>query len=190
MDWYKQQMDKFREFRSQRFSKVAKFFLKLKINANIMTGFSFLCGILAVFFLFNNYGLFILFAALHLIGDGLDGVIARVSKTTKFGDYFEHICDGLIVFFILIKIGFYTSDYLFFIVAGLYFWYQAIYFFSRCQAPAIFTRSLTLVLLALYLPGVISITTNILLIILLVNGVVSLYSLARQLQYFVSLTQK
>lgn len=190
MDWYQQQMDRLREFRSKKFFKIGKFFLKMKISANIMTGFSFFCGVLAVIFLFQNHGLFLLFAIFHLVADALDGVIARVSKTTLFGEYFDHICDSLIVFFILTKIGLYFHDYLAFIVAGLYFLYQTIYFFSRCRAPIIYTRTLTLILLTFYIPGIISLSAHLLLVALLVNGVVSLYSLARQLQYFVSLGKK
>lgn len=190
MDWYQQQMNRFREFRSKRLSKVGKFFLRIKVTANIMTGFSFLCGILAAVFLFQNYSLFLLFAALHLLADGLDGVIARVSKPTIWGNYFDHISDGLVAFFILIKIGLQTQDYLALIVSGLYFLYQIIYFLSRCQAPALFTRTITLILLALYLPGIIPVSVHLLLITILVNGVVSLYSLARQLQYFISLGRR
>lgn len=185
MDWYKEQMEKFRVYRSNKFSGLGKFFLKLGISANLMTGFSFLSGLLAVFFLFSNYNLFVLFAFLHLLADGLDGVIARVSKITTFGKYFDQITDGIVGLLILVKIGMYTGDYLGYLVAGLYLLAQGVFFLSHGKAPVLFTRTLSVILVALYLPGIIPFTEYALILILLINGVATLYSLARQLQWFI-----
>jgi len=185
MDTYQDWMEKLRVFRTKHLSGIGRFFLRIKISANIMTGLSLIFGLLSVYYLFSNYLLFLIFAVLHLIADALDGVIARVSKSTSFGNYFDHICDGLVGLLVLIKVGMYTGDYLAYLVAGLYFLAQINYFISKQQSPIIFTRSLNLIGVALFLPVAIPSTKYLLTLVVLVNGVAYLYSLARQLQYFI-----
>jgi len=185
MDIYQERMERFRRLRTKYLSGIGKFLFKIGISANIMTGFSLVFGILAVYFLFSNHSLFILFAALHLIADGLDGVIARVSKSTIFGNYFEHICDGVVGLLVLIKIGMFTGDYLAYLIAGLYLLAQTTHFSFLCQPPCLFTRTLTLILAALFIPDTFPWSKYTLTVIILINGVAYLYSLARQLQYFI-----
>ncbi|MBI4983203.1 CDP-alcohol phosphatidyltransferase family protein [Candidatus Woesearchaeota archaeon] len=172
------------EYRTRKFSRVGKFFLKIGISANLMTTISLVFGLLAVYFLFSNHFLFALFVLLHLIADALDGVIARVSIPSKFGEYYDHIGDGLITLLALIKIGWFTQEYFVYIISGLFSLAQGIYFLSKCKAPVLFTRTITLLLLVLYLPAVIPLTSSLISITYLANGVVAVYSLARQLQYY------
>ena len=179
-------IERFRDYRSTHFSFLGTFFLRRGLSANRMTFLGSLFGIGAVYFLFQNYFLFLLFALFHLLADGLDGIIARVSKPTRFGLYFDYLSDGLIAVLILIKIGWFISDYYAYIVAALAVLAQVIHVQSKMKAPVLFTRTLTLVLVALYLPALIPITTYILPLTYLTTGVASLYSLARQLQWYIS----
>lgn len=146
-----------------------------------MTSLSFLFGLWGIYFLFNDYGLFLGFMALHIIADALDGVVARVSGPTILGEYLDHIGDSLINLFLIIKIAWYLGDYFAYLVAVLFFLAQLIYFLSRCQAPCLFTRTLTLIMLA-FSP----LHSLILILTYLTNGVSALYSLAKQIQWGLS----
>ena len=95
-------VDKFRESKAGKFTKAGKFFLKLGISANMMTTISLLIGLAAVYFLFSNHLLFIVLAVIHLVADGLDGLIAKASKETIFGKYFDSISDRIITLAILV----------------------------------------------------------------------------------------
>ncbi len=165
-------MERFREFRSRNLKKVGWFCLKLGISANIATTISLILGLVSVYF-FENLDLFILFAVLHLIADGMDGVIARVSISTKFGKYYDYVTDNLIVsLLLLIKLWFYVDDYYVLIVIGLYVLSHIIYILSKLEYPILFCRLMLIIMLALNLPT----------LAYLAVGVVSAYTLAMQLQ--------
>lgn len=186
MDKYQELMEKMRVFRSKKLSFLGKMFLRVKITANVMTSLSLIFGIISVYFLFESYWLFLIFALLHITADALDGVIARVQGPTTFGNYFDALVDGFITFLALLKIGIYLQDYYAFLVVGLYLLSQAIYFLNNRETPILFTRTLTLILLMFYLPSVSSYAIYLLILNYLVTGVASVYSLAKQLQWFVS----
>lgn len=179
-------LEQWKEFRSRKFAFLGRFFLKVGISANIITFFSLIFGLLAVYFLFQNYSLFLLFAILHLLADGLDGIIARSSKETKWGKYFDHGVDALVVLLIILKIGLVFDDYYPFLVVGLFLLAQIIYLFSKLTAPIILTRTISLILLFFYLPAVIHFAGIIPVIIYPLAGITSLYSLARQLQWWIT----
>ena len=163
-----------RGFRDRYFNKAADPFIKLGITANMMTFASLIFGILAIYFLFSNYGLFFLFALLHVTADLFDGLIARRTKPTKFGALFDHYTDRFIELLILVKIAWYLQDYFAYIVIGIFLLAQAIYSLSKKEAPIFFSRSINLLWLAFNLPVLAYLTT----------GVVSVYSLALQLQWY------
>jgi len=99
------------EWRSRKLEKSAHFLPNIGISANVLTFFALLCGLLAVYFLFNNTFLFLLFALLHLLADAFDGVIARLTTTTSLGKFFDHILsDGLVTILPIIKMGFFLND--------------------------------------------------------------------------------
>ena len=89
----------------------------------------------AMYFLFENYYLFAFFAILHLTGDALDGVVARLHKPTRYGKYFDLLSDSIVTFLALIKVGFYVQDFYPFIAAGLFLTALAINLRSGLQAP-------------------------------------------------------
>jgi len=177
-------MENFREWRQKTFSGLGPFFLKLGITANMMTFMALLFGLAAVYLLFENNLLFILFALLHLLADGIDGIIARTATPTVFGSYFDHIADQSITVLVIVKIGWFLQDYFAYVAAFLFLFTQAIHFISKRKTPVLFTRTLTLLMLLFYVPSVVPITTSLPTLAYLITGVVSVYSLARQLQYY------
>jgi phosphatidylglycerophosphate synthase len=171
---------RFREAKNKHLSKVGPFFLKLKISANMMTTLALLLGLSAIYFLFNNYILFIIFTILHLLADGTDGLIARASQPTKFGEYFDLLSDRSITFFIFIKIAIYLQDYYVLVILALFTITHSIYFLSKMEYPVVFTRTGTVLALFLYPLGPIFIPTGIYLVV----GGFIIYSLISQLRYF------
>ncbi|MBI2103313.1 CDP-alcohol phosphatidyltransferase family protein [Candidatus Woesearchaeota archaeon] len=169
--WLQTSLEKFRIYRSEKFLPVGKFFLKYQITANLMTCLSFLAGLGAVYFLFQNHLYFILLGLLHLTLDGIDGIIARASAPTLFGKYLDHFSDQMIGLLLILKIAFTNNDYFIYIIAALVFFSQLFYSLSKMKAPAFFPRtSLTILLLF-----------NQVTLAFLVAGIIGLYSLAMQL---------
>jgi phosphatidylglycerophosphate synthase len=145
-------------FRTAGFELVgppARFLLRLGVSANIATGFSFLMGALAVFFLFDNNFLFALFAILHLITDSMDGAIARIQKkTTAFGLWFDHFVDRGIVVLLLAKSYFYLpaigiEKSLFLAMVVFYVIQHLIFIISNRKIILIYSRSIALVMFML-----------------------------------------
>lgn len=171
--WLQIYLEKFRIYRSQKLLPLGKFFLKYHITANVMTSLSFLAGLGAVYFLFQNHLYFILLGLLHLTLDGIDGIIARASTPTLFGKYFDHFSDQIIGFLLLLKIAFANSDYFIYIIATLVFLSQLFYSLSKMKAPIFFPRT-SLIILLLF---------NQVTLGFLVAGVIGLYSLVMQLMW-------
>lgn len=164
-------LEKFRIYRSQKLLPLGKFFLLCHISANVMTLFSFLAGLGAIYFLFQNHLLFILLGLLHLALDGLDGVIARASKPTFFGKYLDFISDQLIGILLLLKIAIITQDYVVYLITAIVFFAQLVYSLSSLTAPVFFPRMILIFLLIF----------NQVTLGFLVAGIIGLYSLAMQL---------
>src|SRR3989344_6782291 len=165
---------KSRTWRDHNLQKIALFFLKIKISANIMTFFSLLLGLIAIYYLFQNHFLFIIFGLLHLLADGLDGVIARYSTTTAFGKYFDYTTDRIVEAFLLLKIGWQLHDYYPYFILGIMIITQLIYIISQFQAPIFFSRTLMVIILIFQLP----------VLAYLSEGLLVLFSLGLPLQYF------
>ena len=177
---------KFRAYRSKKLERIGKSLVKVGITADHITSLSFISGIAAMYFLFENYYLFAFFAILHLTGDALDGVVARLHKPTRYGKYFDLLSDSIVTFLALIKVGFYVQDFYPFIAAGLFLTALAINLRSGLQAPMFFMRTASLAVLLTATNPLFPFTKILLTAGYLVAGGVSLYSLAKQLQWFMS----
>jgi phosphatidylserine synthase len=137
-------LENFRNFRSRKLNFLGKLLLKLNISANVLTSLSFLSGLLSVYYLFSNYTLFVLFAILHLAFDSMDGVVARLSRTSELGKYYDLVSDNLITALILIKVGYIFHPFAY-IAAGLYV--LSVLIHLKTKAPVLFMRTATLLLL-------------------------------------------
>ncbi len=176
---------RFREYRAQKLQTIAKFLSTAGISSNLMTTLSLVCGLLSVYFLFSQYHFFLLFGILHLAADALDGVLASIQGGSAFGKYFDYGTDNLVALLMVLKIGYFLQDYYAYIIAGLYLLAQMVYIYSRLTAPILFARSVSLISLFFYIPAIVSITSYLPVLVYLFVGVISVYSLARQLQWYV-----
>ena len=172
--------------REKKLGSLAQNLIKLKISANLMTFISLVCGLLAIYFLFNNYLLFFLFALLHLLADSLDGVIARLTKSTVFGKYFDGLTDGLVTFLAIGKTASFLGDYYAFIVAFLFLVSLSIHFASKFKAPVILMRTVSLIVLLVATFPLFIYVTFLLTLGYLVVGILSLYAIGRQIMWFMS----
>ena len=176
--------------RDRKLAGIAQFLLDKGISAMSMTAISLLAGLVAAYFLFQNHLYFVLLALLYLAADALDGVMARQSKKTELGKYLDYGTDRLVTLLLILKIGWFLSDYYAFLAAGLLVLVNIIYIISRFTAPIIFTRTITVLLLMGYLPNLIGVTAYFPTLGYMVTGVVSMYSLARQVQWQIYRTTK
>ncbi len=119
-----------RKKRTELLEPVGKFLIKLRIKAIYLTVLSLILGVTAVYFLFRNNLYFIIFGILHLLFDGLDGIVARATKTTRLGAHLDNISDRLILVLVLVKSYFYFRDYFILIVLGIYILHHLIFILS------------------------------------------------------------
>lgn len=181
--WFNRKMEQLREFRQKNLASIAKVLLNLGITSTRMTFLSLLLGLGAAYFLFQRQSVYIVLALLHLLVDGLDGVIASLElKTANWGKYFDSGTDAFITLLVLGKVAWMLQDAYGFIVVGLFTLAQLIYFTSRMEAPVLQVRTVTMVLLMLF-TATISGSSQLLPLVMGIAGVSSLYSLARQLQW-------
>lgn len=174
---------RFRNYRSKKLEKIGKVLVRIGIKANHVTALSFLSVILSIYFLFNNYYLFALFALLHLLFDSFDGVIARLTKPTAAGKYFDLISDSTFTFLALIKAGFHLQDFYAYIAAGLFLLALIIHLSFKLQPPMLFMRTVFVIVLVIITNPLFPFTKILLIAGYLTAGGVSLFSLARQLQW-------
>ncbi|MEW5896582.1 MAG: CDP-alcohol phosphatidyltransferase family protein [Nanoarchaeota archaeon] len=177
-------IEKSREYRSKKLAGVGRFLVKLGISANLLTFLSFISGLLAVYFLFDNYVFFVIFALFHLLFDSIDGVVARLSKTSKFGEYFDWVSDQLVTFSALVKTGWFIGDFYAYIVAGIFALAFIIFLWSKFKAPMYFIRLTMLIILSIVTFPFLPYTKTFLTGAYLTAGVISVYSLARQMQWW------
>lgn len=163
------------------FKPAGSFLAKQGLSANMVTTLAFLLGLSAVYFLFKSHFWFVIIGILHLIADGLDGWVARSSKVTTFGRYYDLISDRIISLLCLIKIALYLEDYYVYIVIGLLLATKLIYFFSRLEYPIVFVRS-GMVIALMFAPLGYEIMLTL---TYLVVGAFLLYSLTLQFQYWI-----
>lgn len=182
----KRTIKKCRDFRSRNLDGLGRFHVKIGINANIITFFSLISGVAAAYFLFDNYWLFLLLAVLHLFFDSMDGVVARLSKTTKFGKYFDLCSDSFVTILVLIKLGWFLNDYYVYYITGLFTIALIVHLGSRLKAPIYFMRTVSLIVLAIFSFPTMPFMNVFLTIGYLVAGVFTVFSLAKQLQWVVN----
>ncbi len=173
----------FRAYRSDRLSRIAKPLVKAGVTADQVTALSLISGLLAVYFLFTNYYLLVLFALLHLLFDGFDGVIARLTKTSIAGKYLDLVTDNLVTIGVLIKTAIFLQDFYAFIAAGLFSLALTIHIISKLKAPILFIRTVSLIVLTIALNPSFPFAAILLTAGYLAAGGVSSYSLTRQLQW-------
>jgi len=102
---------------------LAKPLCKLGVHPNQITALGFLWALLAVYFLFNNHFLFVLFSLFNFISDILDGTLARISKINNpSGKYLDAISDALFGVLLLIKAYLHYQNPLILIPLFLYLW--------------------------------------------------------------------
>lgn len=181
MDMQEKLIEYVKRIRSKLFEPIAKKVVKIGISANLITSLSFLSGLTAVYFLFVNHWLFVTFIILHLLLDGFDGVVARITTQTRFGDYFDHISDQIVGVLLLVRIYFYLQDYYVLIVTMLSLMVYSVYFISKKKYPCWFSRT-TIAIMLLFLPLSYDLIPTL---TYLTAGVLAAYSLIRQIDYFV-----
>ncbi len=176
----------FRKYRSGKLEGLGRFLLKNNITANLLTTLGLLSGLAAVYFLFSKYHLFVIFALLHLLFDGLDGVVARLQGPTKFGTYFDMGSDTFVSILVLIKLGWFLNDYYVYIIVGLFIIAIVVHLLSQLTAPIFFMRTVALIVLIVFTFPEGPYMKGLLTFGYLVAGVFTLVSLARQLQWYVT----
>lgn len=164
----------FRHKKEKPLKKTAQFLVKKGVTANMVTFASFFAGIIAIYFLFENHLLFIIFALLHLFFDALDGVVARLTKPTIWGKTFDLLVDRLVNLGALLKIAFYFKNSLINIIILIVILSQGIYFFTKFKSPVYFTRTTVLLLLIIKIP----------LIAVSFAGIINLYGLYKQWKWY------
>ena len=174
---------KFRAYRSKKLEKVAQPLVKAGLAANHLTFLSLLSGITAIYYLFSSYYLFALFALLHLLCDGLDGVVARITKPTLFGKYADLLSDSAVTFLILLKAGFYLQEFYAYLAAGLFLLALVSHITTKLQTPMFFMRTASAIVLLVATNPLFPFTKILLTAGYLTAGGVSLFSLA----FFLSL---
>lgn len=172
-------LERLRVLRSKYLENTARFLLKAGLTANWITLLSFFCGIIAAYFLFTDHLLFMLFAALHLLGDGIDGVVARLGRPDPKGKYYDHLNDHSISLILLLKIFIYLEDYYVLLVIAMFLISQAVYLFSRLTYPVLLFRSMIMIILAFF-----PVFASSPVAAYLLAGICSVYSLISQLNYF------
>ena len=124
-----------REYRDKKLNTIGRSLKRLGISPNILSFFSLLTGLTAMYFAFTHLGYFILFALLHVTFDGLDGVVARLGTPSSYGAYLDIGVDTFITLLILIKIGYYINDFYPYIIAGLFTLAVLIHMITKLKAP-------------------------------------------------------
>ena len=90
-------------------TKIAKVLINRKFTSNQITLFGFILGIFS--FIFLSLGMIyiaLLFFILNRIFDGIDGTLARLSKPTDLGGFYDIISDFFI--YALLPLGFILFD--------------------------------------------------------------------------------
>src|SRR3989344_6472830 len=178
---WKKVMDNFRESRTKKFKRFAQFFPKIGITANRMTCISLCFGILAAYFLFRNHLWFVILGILHLLCDGLDGVIARYTQPTKFGKYFDFISDRIIALLLMFQLFWHLQDYYVLITMALMLITHGINLLTKFNNHSLYTR--TIIIIGLFISPLWS---GFLILTYLVIGIISLYSLTLQFRRYLS----
>ncbi|MBS3176192.1 CDP-alcohol phosphatidyltransferase family protein [Candidatus Woesearchaeota archaeon] len=141
-------MSWFREEAAIFTNPLARRLHKLGVKPNLITTLSFLSGLAAVYFLFYNHAIFVFFGVLHLLFDGLDGSLARVSQTSSlFGKWYDYATDRTITFLLLAKCALVYETVFWILLA--YFCHHLIYVLCKGEIIVFYGRTILLVSLIL-----------------------------------------
>ncbi len=177
----------FQDYRTKRLRKPALWLISKNISAHQLTLLSLISAAAASYFFLINWWLLALFAAVHLILDSLDGVVARLSQINGSGRYFDLLADALPILLILLKIGWQYQDSFSYLAAGLFLASLIIYLTSKLKAPFIHPRTIVVVSAVIAtLPLWETPLKPLMIGIYLTSSICSAYILARQLQWFIS----
>lgn len=143
----------FRKERTKYLEPLGKFLVKLKIKAIYLTILAFVFGLAAVYFFWQEeHFYFVLFGALHLLVDALDGLVARVDHSvTRLGAHLDNASDRLILMLILIMSFFKSNDYFILIVLGLNVLHHFIFVLSDLKGKVAYSRLAAMILFFLQL---------------------------------------
>ncbi len=180
---YFKYIEKFQKYRSKKLSFIGEKLVKIGVTANFLTFLSLVSGLLAVYFMGSNYLYLVIFALLHLLFDGLDGVVARIRGHTVFGAYFDLAVDNLIAILVFLRVSAYLNDYIPFIIAILFFFALLNFFITKLKAPIIFMRTAALGVFIIATFPNFPWTRELLIFGYMVGGATTLFSLAKQLQW-------
>tara|TARA_B100001540_G_C15623821_1_gene558873 strand:+ start:160 stop:771 length:612 start_codon:yes stop_codon:yes gene_type:complete len=90
-------------------SYLAKKLLKIGIKSNYITIFGFFLGLISfVLICFGHFYFALIFFLLNRFFDGLDGALARLTKATDLGGFYDIVCDFII--YGLLPLGFIIID--------------------------------------------------------------------------------
>src|SRR3989344_828111 len=138
--WNTQVLNWSRKFRSERLAALVKHLIRIGMTANHLTLLSLISGLTAVWFLFTDHLLFVVFGVAHLLFDLFDGVLARATKPTAFGAYFDTVADNGLVVLLLARLYFVLGNEFSTAAAVLYAVHIVIYLILR--GPVLFVRTL------------------------------------------------
>lgn len=112
---------------------------KTGISPNLFTLFSFLFGIVSVYFLFKNQAWFIVFSLLAILFDIIDGNLARyLNKESRLGFWLDQGSDRLVNFLMLLKYNIVFGAY--WVVLPLYAVHYFLFFVFKTK-NVIYTRA-------------------------------------------------
>ena len=78
------------------FNRAGRWLAKTGVSANGVTLGGLVLGLVAAFFIATHaYGTGLFFLVLSRVADGLDGAVARATRKTDFGGYFDIVSDFL-----------------------------------------------------------------------------------------------
>ncbi len=93
------------------FSPMAKLMIRVGLTANAVTSLGLLFALITSYFLMtNNYTMTVLALFLTITLDGLDGLVAKMTGTTKFGDFYDAFVDRLVEIILFTSIALTIPD--------------------------------------------------------------------------------
>lgn len=131
----------------KKFDAVTRLFIspliKSNTNPNLITAISFLFGVAAVYFLFENHFLFVMCILAHLGLDRADGTLARaLNRASESGELYDYIADTVVGILLLAKSYFYLSaHYVALLALGLYVIHHGLFILNRNRRMLVGSRT-------------------------------------------------
>ncbi len=97
---------RFRLAYQQVMMPVAKLLLRIGLTANAVTTLGLLLALITSYYLLVfSYWPVVIFLFLTIVVDGLDGLVARISGPTKFGDFYDAFIDRVVEVILYVSIA-------------------------------------------------------------------------------------